>query len=167
MYTSTVQFSPASTNAALLPHVSKPPFPHLPIMYLLPLPPHHRLLLLAFLLRLLPPLPTESVMVLQWNAGGLRARSTELLLFLSSHPVDLICIQESNLNSSSFFRIPGFSALRSDYTHSRLAFSLLIPRTLAAALSFSSGRAYLFLNFLLPLFLHLIPTLIMQRSTSL
>ena len=32
-----------------------------------------------------------------------------------------------------------------------LAFSLLIPRTLAAALSFSSGRAYLFLNFLPPL----------------
>ena len=39
--------------------------------------------------------------------------------FLSSHPVDLICIQKSNLNSSSFFRIPGFSALRSDRTHSR------------------------------------------------
>ena len=49
----------------------------------------------------------------------LRARSTELLHFLSSHPVDLICIQESNLNSSSFFRIPGFSALCSDRTHSR------------------------------------------------
>ena len=36
-----------------------------------------------------------------------------------SHPVDLICIQESNLNSSSSFRIPRFSALRSDRTHSR------------------------------------------------
>ena len=45
--------------------------------------------------------------------------NTELLHFLSSHPVDLICIQESNLNSSSSFRIPGFSALRSDRTHSR------------------------------------------------
>ena len=32
-----------------------------------------------------------------------------------------------------------------------LAFSFLIPRTLAAALSFSSGKAYLFLNFLPPL----------------
>ena len=42
-----------------------------------------------------------------------------------------------------------------------LAFSPPIPRTLAAALSFSSGRAYLFLNFLPPLFLRLIPTLIM------
>ena len=35
------------------------------------------------------------------------------------HSVDLICIQESNLNSSSSLRIPGFSALRSDRTHSR------------------------------------------------
>ena len=76
-------------------------------------------MLLAILLRLLPPLPLDSLRVLQWNAGGLRARSTELLHFLSSHPVDLICIQESNLNSSSSFRIPGFSALRSDRTHSR------------------------------------------------
>ena len=42
-----------------------------------------------------------------------------------------------------------------------LAFSLLMPRTLAAALSFSSGRAYPFLNSLHPLFLRLISTLIM------
>ena len=41
-----------------------------------------------------------------------------------------------------------------------LAFSLLMPRTLAAVSSFSSVRAYLFLNFPPPLFLHLIPTLI-------
>ena len=61
----------------------------------------------------------DSLKVLQWNAGGLRARSTELFHFLSSHPVDLICIQESNLISSSSFRIPEFFALRSDRTHSR------------------------------------------------
>ena len=63
--------------------------------------------------------PPDSLRVLQWNAGGLRARSTELLHFLSAHPVDLICIQESNLNSSSSFWISRFSALRSDRTHSR------------------------------------------------
>ena len=56
---------------------------------------------------------------LPWNAGGLRARSTELLHFFLSHPVDLICIQESNLKSSSSFGIPGFSAMRSDCNHSR------------------------------------------------
>ena len=49
---------------------------------------------------------------------GFRVRSTELLHFPSCHPVDFICIQESNLNSSSSFRITGFSALRSDRTHS-------------------------------------------------
>ena len=61
----------------------------------------------------------DSLRVLQWNAEGLRASSTELLHFLSSHPVDLICIQESNLKSSSSFRIPGFSALCSNRIHSR------------------------------------------------
>ena len=50
---------------------------------------------------------------------GLQARSTKLLHFISSHLVDLIYIQESNLNLSSSFQIPGFSALRSHATHSR------------------------------------------------
>ena len=114
-----------------------------PTLYLLFLHHHHRLMLLAvslyllFLLRL----PT-SLRVLQWNAGGLRARSTELQHFISSHLVDLICIQESNLNLSSSFRILGFSALRSNGTHSRSAIFLLISQTLAAASSLSSGRAY-------------------------
>ena len=61
----------------------------------------------------------KSLRVFQCNAGDLRNRSTELLHFLSSHSVDLICIQKSNLDSSSSFRIPGFSALRSDRIHSR------------------------------------------------
>ena len=60
-----------------------------------------------------------SLRVLQSIAGGFQARSTELLHFISSHPVGFICIQESNLNSSSSFWIHGFSALRSDRTHSR------------------------------------------------
>ena len=42
-----------------------------------------------------------------------------------------------------------------------LAFSLVMPCTLAATSSLSSGRDYLSLNFLPPLFLRLIPTLIM------
>ena len=75
-------------------------------------------MLLAVLLCLLTTLLLDSLRVLQWNAGGLRSTSTELLHFFSSHPVDLICIQESNLNLSSSFPIPGFSALRSDRTHS-------------------------------------------------
>ena len=67
-----------------------------PTLYLLPLHPHHRLMLLAvsLYLLLLLPLP-NSLRVFQWNAGGLQARSTKLLYFISSHPVDLIYIQES------------------------------------------------------------------------
>ena len=89
-------------------------------LYFLPLHPHHRLMLLAVSLYLLLSLPLpNSLRVFQWNAGGLQARSTKLLHFLSSHPVDLIYIQESNLNLSSSFRIPGFSAQRSHGIHSR------------------------------------------------
>ena len=119
-YTSTVESGPPSANAALLPHprlqTSYPPSAHL-ISPSPTLPPPS----LAPGYTSAPPAsspPPDSLRVLQWNAGGLRARSTELLHFLSSHPVDLICIQESNLNSSSSFRIPGFSVLRSDRTHS-------------------------------------------------
>ena len=91
-----------------------------PTLFLLPLHPHHRLTVLAVSLYLLLSLPLHnSLRVLQWNAGGLRARSTKLLHFISSHPVNLIYIQESNLNLSSSFRIPGFSALQSHGTHSR------------------------------------------------
>ena len=42
-----------------------------------------------------------------------------------------------------------------------LAFSLLMPRKLAAVSLFLSDKAYPFMNFLPPLFLCLIPTLIM------
>ena len=91
-----------------------------PTLYLVPLHPHHRLMFLAvsLCLLLLLPLP-NSLRVLQRNAGDLQARNTELLHFISPHPIDLICIQESNLNLFSFFWILGFSALRFDGTHSR------------------------------------------------
>ena len=56
------------------------------------------------------PPPEPWLRVLQWNSGNLPASSSELLHFLSSHPVDPICIQEFNLVSSSVW-IPGFSAL--------------------------------------------------------
>ena len=57
-YTSTVQSGPRLLMLHSRPNlVSKLLISHLPILYLLPLPPHHRFLLLAVLLRLLPPLP--------------------------------------------------------------------------------------------------------------
>ena len=132
-YTSTVQSGPLSTDAALSPHprlqTSYPPSAHSISPSSAPSPPS-----LAPSRPSTPPAfspPPDSLRVLQWNAGGLRARSTKLLHFLSSHPVDLICIQESNLNSSSSFRIPGFSALSSDRIHSRSG--ILSPDTTHAS----------------------------------
>ena len=127
MSTSTVQSSLFSTDAALLPNPrlqnSYPPSAHSTFPFSAPssssLVPGRPST---------PPAsspPPDSLSVLQWNAGGLRARSTELLHFLSSHPVDFICIQESNLNSSSSFQIPGFSALCSDRAYCR--FGILSP----------------------------------------
>ena len=132
-YTSTVQSGPPSTDAALShhPHLqsSYPPSAHFISPSSAPSPsslaPGHFST---------PPAsspPPDSLRVFQWNAGGLRARRTELLHFLLSHPVDLICIQESNLNSPSSLRIPGFSALRSDRTHSRSG--ILSPDTMHAS----------------------------------
>ena len=67
----------------------KPLIFFLPTLYLLALHPHHCLMLLAVFLYLLLLLPLpNSLRVLQWNAGGLRARSTELLHFILFHPVD-------------------------------------------------------------------------------
>ena len=132
-YTSTVQSAPPPTDAALSHHprlqTSYLPFAHSISPSSAPSPPS-----LAPGHFSMPPAsspPPDSLRVLQWNAGGFRARSTELLHFLSSHPVDLICIQESNLDSSSSFRIPGFSVLRSDRTHSRSG--ILSPDTTHAS----------------------------------
>ena len=131
-------------------------------LYLLPLHPHDRLMLLAVSLYLLLSLPLHnSLRVLQWNAGGLQARSTKLLHFISSHPVDLIYIQDSNLNLSSFFRIPDSLLCNSMAPNHDLVYFLLMSQTLVAASSFSSSRTYSSLSFLPPLFLCLAPTLIM------
>ena len=121
MYASTVQSSPSSANAALPPHPRLQPF-YLPSAHSVSFSSAPSSLSLDPVCPSTPPAsspPFDFLRVLQWNVGGLRARSTELLHFLSSHPVDLICIQESNLNSFSSFRIPVFSALHSDHTHSR------------------------------------------------
>ena len=122
LYTSTVQSGPSKPpwlmQYSYSNHAFKPLIPILLALNLLPLYPRHHFMSLAVFLYLQLPFTPDSLRVFQWNDGGLRARSTKLLHFISSHAVDLICIQESNLSLSSSFRIPGFSALRSDHTHS-------------------------------------------------
>ena len=131
----------------------KPLIPLLPTLYELPLYPLHRLMLLAVFLYLLLPPPPESLKVLQ-------SRSIKLPRFISSNPVDLIYIQESNLKSSFSFLIPRFSALRSDSTHPLPGIPSPDTKHASGGFAFSSTKAYL-LKFLPSLFLCLTPTLIM------
>ena len=132
---------------------SKPLIPHLPIIYLLLLPSHHRPSLLAVLLHLLPSLHPLTLsgffngMLEVFEPGALNC-------FTFFYPI---------LSTLSAFRNPILTPLPlSGFLGSLLcaliaptpglAFSPPIPRTPAAALSFSSGRAYPFLNFLPPFF---------------
>ena len=104
--------------------------------------------------------PPDFLRVFQWNAEDLKTRSAKLLHFIPLHHVDLVCIQDSNINSSFSFRISGFPALRSDRTHSRSGiFSPDDPHPNNVS-SFSSGSAYPSLNFLPPLSLFFTLTLL-------
>ena len=142
-YTSTVESGPPPL---LMLHsrptlVSKPVIPHLPILYLLPLPSLHRLLLLAILLHLLPPLTLSGFfngMLEVFEQGALNYftffRPILSTLFAFRNPI-LTPVPLSGFLGSLLCALiaptPG------------LAFSLLMPRMPAAALSFSSDRAYL------------------------
>ena len=64
---------------------------------------------------------TDSLRVIQWK---FKIFDPEALDFISIHPLDVICIQESNFNSFLSFRIPGYS-LQSDRTHYRSGISSL------------------------------------------
>ena len=162
-YTSTVQSGPPQLMLhSRITLVSKPPIPHLPILYLLPLPLHHHPLLLVVLLRLLPPLLP---LTLSGFFNGMLEVSEPgaLNYFIFYCPIQLILSASRNpistpLPLSEFL---DFLLCVLIAPTPGLAFSLLIPRTPAAASSFSSDRAYPFPNFLPPLFLRLIPTLIM------
>ena len=140
--------------------VFKPLIPHRPILYLLPLPLHHRPLLLAVLLCLLPPLP----LTLSGFFNG-------MLEVFEPWALNYFTFFRPILSTLSAFRNPVLTPLPlSGFLDSLLcvliaptpglAFSLVMTRTLVAVLSFSSGRAYRSLNSLFPLFLHSILTLI-------
>ena len=163
MYTSTVQPSPSSANAALPPHsrlqTSYPPPAHSVSSPSAPSPPP---LLLAVVLRFLPPLPPLTLsgfskrMLEVFKPGALNCLTffCPILLTLSASRNPIL----THLPLSRF--LDSLLCVLIAPTPG-LAFSLLMPGTLAAVSSFSSGRAYLSLNFLPPLFLHSIPTLIM------
>ena len=164
MYTPTVQSNPSSANAALWPHprlqTSYPPSAHSISSPSAPPPPS-----LAYGFFPAPPASTPPPLTLSEFFNGMLEvfEPGALNYFTCFRPI---------LSTLSAFRNPILTPLPlSGFLGSLLcaliaptaglAFSPPILRTLAAALSFSSGNAYLFLNFLPPLFLRLILTLIM------
>ena len=98
-------------------HAYKPPTLLLPTSYFLSQYPLHSFMLVAILLFFLLPLRPDSLRVLQWNAGSRRTRNTEVLHFISFHPVDLICIQGPNLNLSFSFGTSDYSDQQFVCTH--------------------------------------------------
>ena len=164
MYTSTVQSSTSSANAALPPHprlqTSCPPSANSVSSLSAPSPPS-----LAPGCPSTPPASPPPLTFSGFSNGMLEVfEPVALNYFTFSCPILLLTL--------SVFRIPILTLLLlSGFLDSLpcvliaptpgLVFSLIMPRTLAAVSSFLSGRAYLSLNFLPPLFLRLIPTLIM------
>ena len=154
MYTSIVQSSPLSANAALSPHphfqtsyppsahsISSPSAPSSP-----PLAPGYSLTLSGF--------PKGMLEVFEPGA---------LNYFTFFHPI-LLTLSVSRNPILTHFPLSRFldSLLCILIAPTPgLAFFLLMLCTLAAVSSFLSGRAYFSLNFLPPLFLCSIPTLIM------
>ena len=162
MYTSTVQ----SARPLLMPHlrptfVFKPLIPLLPILYLLPLLPHHCPLLLAVLLRLQLPLPLTPSQFFNGMQGVFEPEALSCFTFFRPIPLTLSVSRNPILTHLPLSRSLDSLLCVLIAPNPDLAFSLQMPRTLAVVSSFSSGRAYLFLNFLPPPSLRLIPTLIM------
>ena len=135
--------------------------PLLPNLSLLPLLPHHHLLVLAVLLRLLLSLPlTPSGF---FNGMLIVSEQGALNCYIFFCPIPLTLFVSRNLILTHLPLSGSLDSLLCDLIAPTdgLAFSLVMPRTLVAASSFLSGRAYPSQNFLPPLSLHLTPTLIM------
>ena len=141
---------------AFKPLISLPP-----ILYLLPLHPHHCLMLVPVSLYLLHPLPPDSLRILQGLLGVSEPGALNFYILFRSIPLNLF----SSINLT-LIHLPFSGSLDS------LLCNLIAPTpclalfppmlsTLAAASSFSSGRAYPSLSFLPSPSLRLTITLIM------
>ena len=121
-------------------------FPSRLILYLLLLPPHHRPLLLAVLVRLLSPLTLSG-----FSNEVLEVFEPEALNYFSFFCPILLTLSVSR--NPILTHLPFFRLLDSLIAPTPgLAFSLVMPGTLAAVSSFSSAKAYRSQNFLPPLF---------------
>ena len=131
LYTSTVQPGPSGPPFA---NATLPPHPPSVLFVSPPMHPPFSLMFPVVFRYLLFPLPSLT------RSGFFNEsrRSAELLHSISLHLVDLVYIQESNLNLSFSFRIPGYPAPRFDRTTELVFFPPMTP-TLVVASSFSQG----------------------------
>ena len=143
MYTSTVQSSPLSANAALLPHprlqTSYPPLVHFISSPSAPSPPS-----LAPGCPSAPPASSNPLTLSGFFNGMLEVFEPEALNYFTFSRSILSTLSVSRNPILTHLPLSGFldSLLCALIAPTPgLAFSLLMTRTLAAALSFSSGRA--------------------------
>ena len=133
-----------------------------PSLYLFPLHPHHRLMLLTVSLYLLLFFPSQTPsgffneMLGVSKPGALNCYALFRLIPLTSFVSRNLILIHLPLSGSLDSLLCDLIAATPD-----LIFFLLMSQTLTTALSFSSGRVYPSLNFKPTLFLRLTPTLIM------
>ena len=161
-YTST-----ASSGPFLLMQHSHPTLAFKPLilyplnLYLLPLHPHHRLMLLAVSLYLLFPLLPNSLRLINGILGVSEPGTLKWYTLFSLIPLTLFVSRNLTLIYLPLFRSLDSLLCDSMAPTPDLVFFLLMSQTLAAASSLSSGRVYPSMSFLPPLFLRLAPNLIM------
>ena len=162
LYTFTAQSGPLLLMQHSHPTLTfKPLILFLPTLNLLPLPPHHGLMLLA--VSLYSQLSLPSLTPSEFFNGMLGVSKPGALNYYTLFC--LIPLTSFISRNLTLIHFPLFGFLESLLCNPMaltpdLVFFLLMSQTLAAASSFSSSRAYYSLSFLSPLFLRLTPTLL-------
>ena len=74
------------------------------------------------------------MLILQWNAQSITAHGDELKKFVNKHEPDVICIQETWLNSKKKYNISGYDVIRKDReTSNRGGCCIIVKKGLAVS----------------------------------
>ncbi|KAL4084131.1 hypothetical protein QTP88_027966 [Uroleucon formosanum] len=74
----------------------------------------------------------KDIILVNWNANGLKSKRSTLAEFLSRNKIDIAGITETHLKDSENFKIPGYEIYRNDrkHTHSSGGVAILIKKNL-------------------------------------
>lgn len=74
----------------------------------------------------------KDIILVNWNANGLKSKRSALVEFLSRNKIDIASITETHLKNSETFKIPGYEIYRNDrkHTHSSGGVAILIKKNL-------------------------------------